>query len=68
MFISSNIILTPHAFIFGLLLNNKTLFSEEKMAYSYRWKLRVPMLRRKDKIFNFQLVLPFKSRRFISGR
>ena len=38
------------------------------MAYSYRFKVRIPLPRRPDKILSFGLVLPFKSRKFSLGR
>jgi hypothetical protein len=38
------------------------------MAYSYRFKVRIPLPRRPDKILTFGLVLPFKSRKFSLGR
>jgi hypothetical protein len=38
------------------------------MAYSYRFKVRIPLPRRPDKVLTFGLVLPFKSRKFSLGR
>ena len=41
---------------------------KDKMAFCYRFKLRIPHPKEGNKILNFKLMVPFKSRKLSRGR